>query len=271
MWAWRWLERSNEDFTYAIRTFARAPGFTTVVILTLALGIGATTAIFSILNAVLLHPLPYRNPDRLVVVWEKLAHDPKAPPIFDFYRDFEIWKSKSRSFEQLAPATWATGGQILTRIGPARDVLALPAGIDFFSLLGVAPQIGRAFQPDDLHRDCTVVLRHRFWIAAFGGDKTVLGKHISLNEKPCTIIGVMPPGFTFYPDALSMWMLITPNSEIARNPDAPVGVFGLLKPACPSNVHSANWNRYLQMSIETTRAAFGACRVFIPSPNSSLI
>ncbi len=231
MWRWNWLERSKQDLVYAIRTFARTPGFTAVIILTLALGIGATTAIFSIVNAVLLHPLPYKHADRLIVIWEKLARDPKGPPVFDSYRDFETWKTSSRSFEQLAPATWATGGQIVTGIGPARDVLAMPAGIDFFSLLGIAPQIGRAFQPDDLHRGCTVVLRHNFWITAFGGDKSIIGRHISLSEKACTIVGVMPQGFTFYPDALSMWMLITPDSPIARDPEhANIGVFGLLKP-----------------------------------------
>ncbi len=231
MRGWKWLEQSKQDVTYAMRTFARTPGFTVMVILTLALGIGATTAIFSIVNAVLLHPLPYPNADRLVVIWEKLVRDPKAPPIFDSYRDFETWKNSSRSFEQLAPATWATGGQILTGTGPARGVLAMPAGLDFFSLLGVGPELGRTFQPDDLNRGCTVVLKHRFWMTAFGGQKTVVGKHISLDERACTVIGVMPQGFTFYPDALSMWMLITPESEIARDPEnARVGVFGLLKP-----------------------------------------
>jgi len=201
------------------------------VIVTLALGIGATSAIFSIVNAVLLHPLPYPNADRLVVIWEKLTRNPQAPPVFDSYTDFQAWKARSHSFEQLAPATWATGGQILTGAGPARDVLAMPVGIDFFHLLGARPALGRFFHTDDLQRTCTVVLKNQFWISAFGGQKDVVGRHISLSEKPCTVIGVAAPGFTFYPEAISMWMLITPASQIARDPvNANVGTFGLLKP-----------------------------------------
>jgi putative ABC transport system permease protein len=225
------LEQFVQDLAFGARSFARTPGFTAVVVLTLALGIGATTAMFSIVNALLLHPLPYRDPDRLVVIWERLPGDPKAPPVFDSYRDFHAWESRSQSFEQLAAATWATGGQILTGSGPAREVLAMPAGIEFFSMLGVAPELGRAFQTDDLKRGCTVVLHHRFWMSAFGGQNSAIGRHIELNQKACTVVGVMPKGFTFYPDVLAMWMLITPDSEISRDPDnANVGVFGRLKP-----------------------------------------
>ena len=221
----------KQDLAYAARTFKRTPGFTAVAILTLALGIGATTAIFSVVNAVFLHPLPYPNADRLVVIWEKLVSDPKGPPVFDTYRDFEAWKNHSQSFEILAPATWKDGGRIVTGSGPARDVLALPVGIDYFSLLGAKPEIGRTFQPDDLSRGCTVVLKHSFWTTVLSGKKSVISQHIQLNETACTVIGVMPARFTFYPDAIAMWMLITPDSEIARDPEhAAVGAFGLLRP-----------------------------------------
>ena len=230
-WGWSRLGSAKQDIHFALRTFARTPGFTAVVILTLALGIGATTGIFSVVNAILLHPLPYPHPDRLVVIWEKLARDPGSPPVFDSYRDFQTWKKNSHSFDLLAPATWATGGQILTGFGPARDVLAMPVGIDFFALLGAKPALGRLFQRDDLKRSCTVVLKYQFWLTAFGGAKSVAGRQIGLSEQSCTVVGVTTESFTFYPDALSMWMLITPNSEIARKPeDAAVGVFGLLKP-----------------------------------------
>ncbi len=230
VWIWNWFEQLKQDLGYALRSFARTPGFTTIVVLTVALGIGATTAMFSIVNALLLHPLPYRNADRLVVIWELQKRDPKSPPVFDSYRDFETWKSKSRSFEQLAPATWATGGQLLTGIGPARAILAQPVGIDFFSMLGIAPELGRTFEPDDLHRECTVVLKHDFWVTAFGSSKNVVGRHVQLDRNACTIVGVMPREFTFYPDVAPMWMLITPDSAIARDPEnANVGVFGLLK------------------------------------------
>lgn len=226
-----WLERSKQDIAYALRSFARTPGFTATVIVTLALGIGATSAIFSIVNAVLLHPLPYPHADRLVVVWEKLTQDAKSPPVFDSYRDFQTWKKESRSFEFLAPATWATGQQIVTGLGRAREVLAMPVGIDFFDLLGAKPAIGRLFQPGDLGRGCTVVLKYNFWTNALGAQAGIAGKHITLGQRACTVAGVTPADFTFYPDALSMWMLITPDSEIVRDPEhANVGVFAVLKP-----------------------------------------
>jgi hypothetical protein len=91
----------------------------------------------------------------------------------------------------------------------------MPVGVEFFPLLGVSPKIGRTFQPDDLHRGCTVVLKHRFWITAFQGQRTIVGRQIALDRQACTIIGVMPEGFTFYPDALSMWRSSRP---IARSP-----------------------------------------------------
>jgi putative ABC transport system permease protein len=229
MWGWAWLDRFRQDVAYALRGFARARGFTTVVVLTLALGIGATTAMFSLVDAVLLHPLPFRNPDRLVVIWEKFVRDPSAPPVFDSYHDFENWKRASRSFKYLTAATWKFDGRILTGSGAARDVFAMPVGIDFFPMLGVAPELGRVFEPNDLHQGCTVVLKHSFWIEAFSGHKNAIGRHVSLNEDACTIVGVMPPQFAFYPDAAAMWMLLTPASAIARDPKAAVGVFGLLK------------------------------------------
>lgn len=229
---WIWFERLHQDARYAMRSLRRTPGFTAVVILTLTMGIGTTTAMFSIVNAVLLNPLPYRDPERLVVIWQKATQHLENPPMFDSYRDFQIWRNGSHSFERLAPATWATSGQILTGSGPARDVLAMPVGIDFFPLLGIRAGVGRTFQPDDLHQSCVVVLKHSFWITTFGAQKGVIGRHISLDDNACTIVGVMPAAFTFYPDALSMWKLITSESSIARDPEnANVGVFARLKPA----------------------------------------
>jgi hypothetical protein len=140
MWGSAWLDCFQQDVTYARRSFARARGFTTVVILILALGIGATTAMFSVVDAVLLHPLPFHNPDRLVVIWEQFVRDPNAPPVFDSYHDFENWKRQSRSFEYLTAATWKADGRILTGSGPARDIFAMPVGIDFFTVLGVPPE-----------------------------------------------------------------------------------------------------------------------------------
>src|SRR5579884_232135 len=226
-----WLAELLQNLTYALRIFGKAPGFTATVILTLALGIGANTAIFSIVEAILLRPLPYRDANRLVVIWEVQAHDQKAPPVFDSYRDFEAWKRGSHTLDQLAVATWANGGRIFTGHGRAKEMLAMPVTIDFFKLLGVAPELGRLFQPDDLKRGCTVIVKHQFWQDDLDQERHVLGDHIRLDQDDCVIAGVMPASFTFYPDLGQIWRLITPNDPIARDPkNANVGVFGRLRP-----------------------------------------
>jgi len=227
---WGWFDRLWLDVVYALRAFARAPGFTSVVVLTLALGIGSTTAVFSVVHAVLLNPLPFPNQNRLAIAFEQSINRPDDAPFADSYRDFENWKNGSRSFELLTVATWSVGPQILTGAGQARDVLAMPVGIDFFPALGIAPEVGRTFGQDDLNAGCSVVLKHSFWKETFAGEASAVGRSVEINNEACSVIGVMPPEFTFYPGAAEMWMLITPNSPIARNPGAPVVVFGLLKP-----------------------------------------
>jgi putative ABC transport system permease protein len=186
--------------------------------------------LFSVVNAVILRPLPYKDSDRLVVIWKKPVRDANGTKMFDNYQEFENWQRNSKSFEQLAITTWATGGKILTGRGQARTVLALPASINFFQLLGISPALGRTFQNDDLVRGCSVIVRHRFWESVLGGDKNTIGRSLRLDNQDCTVTGVMPAGFTFYPDAASMWMLVTPVSDIVREPDqSAVGVFGRLK------------------------------------------
>ncbi|MBV8904571.1 MAG: ABC transporter permease, partial [Acidobacteriia bacterium] len=225
-----WFDQCRQDVSYAARTFTRAPGFALLVVLTLALGIGAASSMFSVVNALILHPLPFPNANRLVVIWEKFVNEPDRPPVFDTYRDFENWQRGSHSFERMAPATWSTGGGVMTGAGPAREVLALPVGLDFFPLLGIAPELGRTFESNDLNSACTLVLKYSFWIETFGGQSNIAGRRIQLNQDACTIVGVMPREFAFYPEAAEMWRLITPGSPIVRDPKSTVGVFALLKP-----------------------------------------
>jgi putative ABC transport system permease protein len=221
----------KQDIGYAFRIFAKAPGFTAIVILTLALGIGANTAIFSIVQAVLLRPLPFHEPGRLVVVWERALHEKGLSKLFDMYRDFDAYSRNNQSFEKIAAATWATGGRILTGHGPARSVLTIPATVDFFTMLGVGPEVGRTFSPDDLNRGCSVVLEHRFWQNSLNGDKGIIGKSLRMDDLECVVLGVMPASFVFYPDETAMWSLLTPNHPIARDPERNgVGIFARLKP-----------------------------------------
>ena len=220
-----------QDLRYALRMLRKFPGFTTVVVLTVALGIGANTAVFSIVDAALLRPLPYRNADRLVMIAQHLPTEPT--PIFDTYREFEEWNRSSRSFEKMAAATWAPqdAGAILSWHGTKQEILAVPVSDNFFTMLGVRAALGRTFEAGDLNSACTIVLPHSFWRERLGSAPDWIGKSLTLDGRDCTIIGVMPQNFSFYPKQTELWTLITPGSKFVHNPwDMPVLAFGLLKP-----------------------------------------
>ena len=220
-----------QDVHYAFRQLRKSPGFTVTVIATLALGIGANTAIFSIVNAVLLRPLPYKNADRLVVVWQTDAAHRGTGAWFDPYREFEEWQRSSRSFEKLAAMSWAASGKTLLWGGKPIGLLALPASTDFFSMLGADAQIGRTFSQTDLKNPCTLVLAYPFWRDKLGAPQNIAGKSLTVDRSSCVVVGVMPASFAFYPKETNAWSLITPASAFAQKPwDSMTGVFGLLKP-----------------------------------------
>ena len=183
------------DLRYGARALLRAPGFTAVATLTLALGIGANTAIFSVVNAVLLKPLSYREPDRLVFVWERNVAIGKdrdfvaAPNYLD-------WKAQNTVFEALG--AYRTGGFAMTGAGEPESVTAVFLSSSTFRVLGVEPLVGRVYTDDEERkRDRVVVLRHEFWQRRFGGDRSIVGKSITLADTPNLVIGVMPPEFRF--------------------------------------------------------------------------
>lgn len=203
-----------QDFRYALRRLRKSSGFTVIAVLTLAVGIGANTAIFSVVDAVLLRSLPYRDADRLAAVWCTEIGQPGSK-IFASYRDFQEFKVSSRSFETLAALTWARAGEILTWNGSPHQVVSIPTSADFFSILGVAAEQGRTFDRSDLHNGCTVVLAHEFWQKELGGPANITKSQLTVNGRSCTVTGVMPRGFAFYPKATSLWTLITPDSQLA--------------------------------------------------------
>jgi len=184
-----------QDIRYAVRVLRNSPGFTAIAILTLALGIGANTAIFSVVNGVLLNPLPYPNADRLVAIVEKFPPFPEASIA---YPNFLDWVRMNHTFEALAAYRHTDFN--LTGMGEAQRLNAMQVSASFFSILGVRPVIGRSFSPQDNKRGAPAVamLSGSFWKAKLGASPEVLGKALELDGTPYTVIGVVPENFYFY-------------------------------------------------------------------------
>lgn len=226
----QWLPNAWLDLRFAARTFVKRPAFAAVAALTLALGIGSTTAVFSIVQGVLLRPLPYRDPGRLAAVWITSTREEGLAKIFATHADYVEFRRNARSFENVAAATWATRtSRVLTGFGPAREVLTIPASASFFDTLGVPAAVGRTFSPEDATRGCTLVLAHGFWTSTLGGDAALVGKSLTLEQQPCAVVGVMPESFSFYPSPTQAWILLGPGFQ-ADQDEMLVGIFARLKP-----------------------------------------
>lgn len=228
VWRFVWLDDLVRDFRFGARTLRRNPGFTIVAMLTLAIGIGATVAVFSILDAALLRPLPYKDPDRLVAIWGHGIRDTNLSKIFLDYEDFESFSAKGNKFESVAAATWAgpAANHVLSgRTGSARQIVGIPVSASFFPMLGVSPALGRTFTADDQRQGCSVVLAHRFWTRSFAADDGIVGQTITLDQKTCSVLGVMPAEFAFFPAKTDAWLLLEP--EVGK---FGVGIFARLRP-----------------------------------------
>src|SRR5262245_14351362 len=190
----RWIEDLWQDLRYGARMLVKNTGFTLVAALTLALGIGANTAIFSVVNGVLLRPLPYKDPQRLVIVFGTRPQNPEFPVMPG---DFIDLRSQNQSFEHVA--AFCPQSLNLTGGGRPEVISAVNASANLFALLGVEVMHGRAFLPEEEqpgnHR--VVILSHRLWQRRFGSDLKIVGRTITLNDEPYAIIGVAPPGFQF--------------------------------------------------------------------------
>jgi putative ABC transport system permease protein len=196
MWGWNWLEDLLQDVRYGLRMLVRNPGFTAVAILTLALGIGANTAIFSVVNAVLLKPLPYADSDRLAVIW---VTEPSAPGgLFpDTAPDFQDWQAQSQAFEGMSAVTIV--GTTLTGSGEPLQLHGLSVSPNTFQLLRVEPQLGRNFSPDEgpTGRNHVVILSYGLWQSAFGGQKNIVGSKVTMDGEVYDVVGVMPKDLRF--------------------------------------------------------------------------
>jgi len=226
------LESIGMDVRYAFRRLAKSPGFSITAILTLALGIGATTAIFSCAYALLLRSLPFQHADRIVTINE--THPQVAGAGEVTFPDYLDWRSQQSSFEQLAGYSIVSPETVsLVWDGHAEQVHRVLASSSFFSLLGVTPSLGRTFveQDDNPNANHVVVISAETWQRYFGADRTIIGRNVDLNSVSYTIIGVLPPG-SAYPAAGEFWMplsLMDKESQASRVWHT-VNVLGRLKP-----------------------------------------
>jgi putative ABC transport system permease protein len=218
-----------QDIRYEFRLLVKNRSFTFVATLALALGIGANTAIFSVINAVLLEPLPYKEADRLVFVWGKNLQ--RNRPIDQVsYPDFTYWKKNNTVFEHLAASDDASYN--LTGDGDPKAVIAYRFDADFFPMMGIAPSMGRTFLAEETTpgNDRVVVLSHRLWQNRYGADPDILGGSLLLDDAPYTVIGIMPPEFE-HPKNVDLWTpLALDAGEQSRRDRRFLRVVGRLKP-----------------------------------------
>jgi putative ABC transport system permease protein len=224
------LEDFARDIRYGVRALRRTPAFTIVAILTLALGIGANTAIFSVVNTVLLKPLPYPDADRLTFVWERNTaigadRDLVAPP------NYLDWKSRNAVFADLG--AYQIAGFALTGSGEPERLTTVAMSSSLFGVLGVEAAIGRTFtNAEEAGRERVVVLSHQHWQRRFGGNPSIVGNAITLNDARYTVVGVMPPGFKF-PEGIPVDLyspVVFMENELKGRRTHSLTVIGRLKP-----------------------------------------
>ena len=206
------METLIKDIRYGVRGLLKRPGFTVIALITLALGIGAKTAIFSVVNAVLLRPLPFQKPEELVIVWEDAAfagfpHNTPAPA------NYVDWKAQNQSFADMA-ASHETSFN-LTGDGEPERVSSYAVTANFFPLLGVQPVLGRSFltEEDQPGANKVVVLSYSLWQSRYGGDRNILNRAILLNGEKHSVVGVMPASFQFFAKDVRLWVPIALDQE----------------------------------------------------------
>ncbi|HEU4628588.1 MAG TPA: ABC transporter permease [Gemmatimonadaceae bacterium] len=215
-------EAIRSDLRLAVRGLARRPGFTVVVLLTLALGIGANTAIFSVVHGVLLRPLPYAAPERLVALWPD-----------HFVSNAELLYLRERMHTAERVETYSPGWSVaLTGAGEPAQLPGARVSTGFFDALGVPPLLGRTFRPADARPSTSdvVVLSHALWRTRFGADPTIVGRRILLDGTPETVVGVMPPGFWYRDNDVRLWQPIVVDSSAAYHRESSALAIARLRP-----------------------------------------
>ena len=224
------MDNLTQDVRYAVRSYLKAPSFAIAILATLALGIGASTAIFSMVNGILLRPLPLPDPDRLVFATEI---NTKNQPISTSVPNYFDWKARARSFETLALSN--DSPQTLTGLDQARRIRARRITANFFRAIGVKPALGRDLTDDDDRANAApaVIITDGFWKSALGGDPSIVGRLVTLNQVAYTVVGVMPPGFEYlrpYDAFVSMAPIAGSRNVLSRGNHNGFAAVGRLKP-----------------------------------------
>jgi putative ABC transport system permease protein len=230
MQTYRWEDAMIQDLRFGARMLLKQPGFTLIAVLTLALGIGANTTIFSAIESVILHPFSFPNQNRLLMIYQRtmdaaINREGVAPGSL---RD---WREQSETFEQFI--SFSAGSFDLTGTDQPERVVAYRVSAGFFDALGVQPLLGRTFQPDEdsAGREQVLVLKHSLWERRYGSDPNILGQSIELNGKAHTVIGVMPRDFSFPYSGGELWAPFVFTAQLAQDRESrSFRVLGLLKP-----------------------------------------
>jgi predicted permease len=210
-WSWNWLEGVWRDLRYGARTLLRTPGFSFTAILVMALGIGATTSLFTIVRSVLLRPLPFRDPHKLVMLYEHFRES-QFPYNVVSPADFRDWRAQTHGFEDMGAWRW-WAGHISTMQGEMPEVVYGAGGSwNLFSVLGVQPVFGRTFTPDEdrFGGNDVVMLTWSLFQSRFSGDKGIVGKQVRIDSKPFTVVGILPAWFTYPDPEVKVWLPHTP-------------------------------------------------------------
>jgi predicted permease len=212
-WSWNWLESAWRDLRYGTRTLLRTPGFSVTAILVMALGIGATTSLFTIVRSVLLKPLPFAEPDKLVMLYEHFRQQSESPYNVVAPADFRDWRAQTHGFQDMGAWRW-WAGHISTMQNEMPEVVTGAGGSwNLFSVLGVQPLFGRTFTPDEdrFGANDVVMLSWSLFQSRFSGDKSIVGKQVRIDSKPYTVVGVLPAWFTYPDPAVKVWIPYTPT------------------------------------------------------------
>ena len=221
-----------QDLRHGARLLLRSPGFTVVAIAALAIGIGANTAIFSVVNTLLVQRLPYRDADRLAIVWEhNIPRDRKNNVVAP--ANFLHWRDMNQTFEDLA-AVSISFSMTLTGKGEPEELQTQLLTAEVFPILGVQPAIGRGFTPDEIQPDSrVVVISDRLWKRRFSGDPGMLQKSIVVQGTPYSVVGVMPPGFSFLDKNVDLWLPFGFTAQTRTPRGRSIQVVGRLKTGVP--------------------------------------